>query len=193
MVELLPLSYFQPLTIARSNAEFAERNEPPISILVTKLKNIVCIGLNFPHGFCDGQGMSIIGEAINQELDSPGKSKPCKPISLESGNLVEKNYEEVLLLEGKREGEEAYRDLCEVTSWNTAVFLLDWLKEQLWHRATTKMVYVGQDIIASIVAEAKKEAIAEGAFVSTNDIIMAWFLKVSQYNSHSIPMANLAS
>lgn len=186
MVGLLPLEYFKLSNPPETMTELAKRSSPIISILITKLHNLVCIGITSSHGFMDITGHGLMLQMINEELDS--NISKSTPIPLNPENLMEKKYHEILKLEGVAQGGAGLRDFCGLNFLSGTRFILNWLWEKFWWGSESRMIFIGRNRIAGIIKQAKEEAIAEqtGIFISTNDILMAWMLKVSQIISYCV-------
>lgn len=73
------------------------------------------------------------------------------------------------------------REFFGVKAATLAKFAFGVAREYLWHKAEVKGIYLGEKVVARIVNEAKEKVKVETDgknFVSTGDILVAWFLKV---------------
>jgi hypothetical protein len=73
------------------------------------------------------------------------------------------------------------RDFGPAGFLNILSLIMAVLKEKWWHRAAPGVIYLGPKVVARIVEDVKKRATEEGkGWVSTGDILVAFFLKVSR-------------
>ncbi|KAG6815916.1 hypothetical protein H0H93_008846 [Arthromyces matolae] len=178
-----PLKYFRHASVPSSIHSYAASKAPIVSIHVTHLKNCACIGLTFPHGVFDAVGMGHCLHGLDHELhgrpwDAPIVSE--KNILQEvlddlesSPRMYDDIHQETATFSSLR------RALVPATYTNLMYLLTDIVKENVWHRAETKAVYLGPNIVKKMVREIKDEVQRFGNVppVSTGDILTAWMLK----------------
>ena len=71
------------------------------------------------------------------------------------------------------------RDFTSISVRSVIPFLINLAKEWVWYQATLSAVYLGPRVVEKIVAPVKKQAKEKGTgFVSTGDILVAFFIKV---------------
>lgn len=130
--------------------------------------------------------MGQVVAAIQAELSGQPWTAPILPIE-GAPNALELAREAVMdVVKGDfKQGEVILRDLVPATWLATLYMLLRLAYESLWHGTSAKAVLLGKECVEKIVAPAKREALENGSWVSTGDLLIAWTLKVSPLNSVS--------
>ncbi|KAG6849061.1 hypothetical protein H0H93_011608 [Arthromyces matolae] len=177
-----PLKYFRHPSVQSSLHSYAASKAPIVSIHVTHLKNCACIGITFPHGVLDAVGMGHFLHGLDHELHGRPWDAPI---------VSEKNvFQEVLddLETSPRMYDDIHQETATFSSLRRALgpatytnliyLLTDIVKENVWHKAETKAVYLGPNIVKKMIREAKDKVQRIGNVpVSTGDILTAWMLK----------------
>jgi hypothetical protein len=173
-------TYFSdPAGTPSANKSYATGNLPLVSVHVTILTNATCIGLTLPHGVFDAKGAGEILHAIDAELNG----KPWTPPPFSAKNVLLEMLKELQTstMEESPMMVHTRREFGGTTFINMGGFVASLAWEYMWHGVETRAVVLGQDMVDKIVKKVKKQVLDESGgreWVSTGDILTAWFLKV---------------
>ncbi|KAF9463522.1 hypothetical protein BDZ94DRAFT_1282421 [Collybia nuda] len=159
------LKYFRDRSTPSTLRALSLQKAPIISIHISTLVNCTCVGISFPHGVFDATGMGQVIAGLDAELN--GKLWVCP--SFGPGNILSQKLEE--------HQNHTKRVSRPINFLNVSKFMLGSGQEHLLHGA-----------VDPIVKKAKEKMRVESGgkeFVSTGDILMAWFLKGTQSDESS--------
>jgi len=172
----------------RSLAAFHEANEALISIRLSTYSDCVSVGVTAPHGVFDGKGICLVLKAIQAELH--GEEWVAPPLFTE--NQCVKGVEELLdatrhdpaasIAAGLAKGGMLSHVRSITHIFDLAKFLFTKLFiDPLLHSGTRKSAFVARELLEPLVAQAKAEVAAQGKgeYVSTQDVVTAWFLRAA--------------
>ncbi|KAG5640586.1 hypothetical protein DXG03_008005 [Asterophora parasitica] len=175
------LKYFRHPSTPNSMSAFSSSNAPILFIHVTELSNCACVGISVPHGVFDAFGLGQIIRSLDAELN--GKAWTPPPFS--ETNIMDETLQELKAAAPLYTNEPAAlidvkRELVPPSLTNVACIGADIAYEYLWQKAEVKAVYLGENVVDEMVRKVKDEVKSFGTgFVSTGDIIVAWFLKTA--------------
>ncbi|KAG6816585.1 hypothetical protein H0H87_004886 [Tephrocybe sp. NHM501043] len=154
-------------------------NAPILSIHVTEFTNCTCVGISLPHGIFDAFG---IGQVV-RGLDAEMQGKPWDVPVLRETNILEETMHE-LEISTPLPSEEPHiltrirRVYVAPTIKNLLAFGVRTLYEFFWHKVEMKSIYFGEAVVRDMVQKVKREVKNQGSgWVSTGDVLVAWFLK----------------
>lgn len=182
------LAYFCDAATPTSLPALAEKQAPLTSIHLSTFEDCLAVGFTVPHGVFDGKGMQILLGALQAELHGTEWTAP----PLDTVNRVVRGVDELIeateddpaasLATGQAAGG-ALSHMTTITDhWNLAKFLFSkLLVERVLYSGEVKSAFLGRDLIADIVREAKEEVAAQGKgeYVSTQDVVSMWFLRAA--------------
>lgn len=167
-----PKKYFIHSSTPSDISVYAKKRHPLISVHVSHLKDVTCIGITVPHGVFDGVGRGLLLRAIDCELNG----RDWTPPPLAESNILS----DVLATLTPEEGEASKNFKA---GWPKASFgrsfrfLAGVMYEKYWQGCEMKSVYLDGSTAKLLVKCIKEEASATGKRVSTSDILLAWFIK----------------
>jgi hypothetical protein len=175
------------------------RDLPLVNMHIAQYSDAAIVEILVPHSVFDGPGMGLIIHAIDAELK--GEAWDIPPLN--EVNPLEKRLEEVKEMEFSKEEKEKTSFLyvsspsfsplptdesVSRTGWsgmwpisNLLRLVAGALYELIWHKAEEGCVFVGEELLESIISEAKEGVKMETdgkEFVSENDIIWNWVYQV---------------
>jgi hypothetical protein len=178
-----PISHFRDSSTPNSLSQYASRNLPLISIHVSRFADGACIGIVFPHGVFDAIGMGMFVKFLDAEIHG----KEWNPPALRTVNMLERALSDIREsppMDHSLGLAHVQRNYSGLGVTSIVSLLASLLYENYWHKTEQRVLYIGGNIVKQIVDKVKEEVTAQGkGWVSTGDILLAWFLKVSQYAS----------
>lgn len=179
-LEKPPVKYFRHSSTLNSLSDYASRRAAILSIHVSLTANCACVGVTLPHGLFDATGMGQVVKALNCSLNN----LPWIPPKISSSNILTEELERLAVSESVGDPcppglVNLQRDFTSVNVKNVLSLGTSMATEMFWHRAKAGAIYLGPNIVEQIVTSVKKQAADEGkGWVSTGDILVAFFLKV---------------
>ncbi|KAG6905437.1 hypothetical protein DXG01_002736 [Tephrocybe rancida] len=175
------LHFFRHPATQNSLSGFASSNTPIVSIHVTELTNFTCVGISVPHGVFDVFGLG----QIVRSLDAKMWHKPWVAPDSHETNIVRETLSELaaappLYAEEPPTLADVLHHFDRLSVKNIVTYLTGNAYEYLWQKAHCKAVYLGEAVVKEMVQKVKDEVRESGAgWVSTGDVLVAWFLKTS--------------
>lgn len=197
-----PVSLFTDSSTPRSLSAWISRQHPLTCLHVTRFppahdgKHYSCIGVTLSHKAFDGMGISYVIHALEAEIHGREWEPPH---SLHEGynvNVLQESLEVTLKQvseSGQLDSDHGliiYRGVTFATRWMVIKFVLWHVWQQLWHRATGRVIVLPSQTCATLVNRTRRELEATGITnvrLSTGDIISAWVFKVCYIYMYSMP------
>ncbi|KAK7462366.1 hypothetical protein VKT23_007967 [Stygiomarasmius scandens] len=178
------VKFFRHSSIPYSLSSLAKQRWPILAIHITELQDCICVGVSVPHGVFDIFGCGQIIHGLDAEL----KGKPWSPPEIPEKNIMKEALFD--LVNTAPESPESVktalsdfqRDMVP-TSLGNYVRLGAWTAYELfWQKLETKAVFIGKRMLDDLVNKVKAEVRDMGkGWVSTGDVIVAWFIKTAHY------------
>lgn len=182
LIPLPGLALIKAPGVPSSLAEYAKKDWPITSWLVTVFADATVVGLSVPHGVFDATGLAIVTKALDAELHGESWTAP----QLCTENQLEKRLGEVEQLVFSQPEKEATPP--PMVGWtgawppqNVARLLADGAYERMWHKAEDGCLFVGKELLAPLVKEVKERVARETdgeEFVSEGDVLVNWLFQV---------------
>ncbi|THU82327.1 hypothetical protein K435DRAFT_934036, partial [Dendrothele bispora CBS 962.96] len=192
--------YFRHSSVPYSLSSFSKQKWPMLSIHITELTNCICIGLTVPHGVFDVFGCGQIIHGLDAELNGKSWNPPLvseRNIMTETLNDLQNSASEGESQTLKATLADVQRDLVPAKLGNIAKFGVRMAYEHLWQKLETNGVFIEEKIMDEMVQRVKAEVEAKGkGWVSTGDILVAWFLKAAhlgETDSSTVPVSTVVS
>lgn len=170
---------FRDPTVPKTTSAMASNKHPLVSLHVSTFSDCTTVGITFPHSVFDGTGMGSVISALDCELNR----RPWTPPAFQEENILEVELlKEIVVPEGTTIPE-PNRDFVPFSIFNLARFLAALVYERLWHKDTMGGIFLGEEAQQKLVDEVKGQVKRETGgreFVSTGDVLYAWFLKVRE-------------
>ncbi|KAG6808351.1 hypothetical protein H0H92_004389, partial [Tricholoma furcatifolium] len=175
------LKFFRHSSTPSSLSAYSSSNAPIVSIHVTELANCACVGLSAPHGVFDAFGFGQIIAGLNAELNGASWDVPVfSETNIMRETLMELAASPPLLAEEPAPIADIRREFVGATIRNVLSLAIGMVYEFFWKKAEIKAVYIGEAVVNEIVQKVKDEVKDSGnSWVSTGDVLLAWFLKTS--------------
>lgn len=171
-----PLKYFRHLSTRYRTPACASHGHPLVSVHASHLRDATCIGFTFPHGVFDIAGMGQILHAINDELAGRKWSAPPHPERNSFTDTIEslpQDRADPQVLENFK------REWPKLSVGSVSRAFLTILLEKIFHTPRTRTLYLDEEMVQALVEPAKQEAKGKGKWVSTGDVLVAWFVKAA--------------
>ncbi|GAA5837889.1 hypothetical protein JCM11251_004690 [Rhodosporidiobolus azoricus] len=183
------MPFFVPASVPSSFADHAKRQIPLLHVHLTFFTDAIALGVTLPHGAFDGTGYGLVLKALNAELH--GEDWIVPPLFIE--NPLDRALDALVKDE---EIEAQANDLPpSLDGWGSPSFggivrlLSSMLSELYWWKAESRWLFLRQAVIDHLVEKVKgevKEKTGGKEYVSTGDIITAWFLKAAHADESSL-------
>ncbi|KAG6809471.1 hypothetical protein H0H92_016113 [Tricholoma furcatifolium] len=175
------LQYFRHSSVPNSVEAFASSKAPFLSIHVSELTSCACLGISVPHSIFDAFGLGQIIRGLDAELKG---TRWEVPQSFEI-NIVQKALDELAATHPhSTQAPQAnamiavQRDVVPSSIKNAISCRIAVAYEYFWKKTETKAVYMADAVVNELVEKVKNEVKGSGnEWVSTGDILVAWFLK----------------
>ncbi|KAF5329008.1 hypothetical protein D9758_018873 [Tetrapyrgos nigripes] len=205
-----PVEFFRDSSVPSNLPTYAETKWPLVSIRVTEMTNCFCVGITVPHGVFDIFGFGQILRGLDAELngkewtppplftsnimkDAFEEGLPSNVSSQEdtsvsttpsTGPKLDHLPSKSDLVSAAIQAFAHYKDtFIPLTLIAVIKMFLHSAYERFYHGMETRTVFIDQKVLDNMVREVKDEvqASGKGRWVSTNDVITAWMLKVGSY------------
>ncbi|GAA5893351.1 hypothetical protein JCM6882_008011 [Rhodosporidiobolus microsporus] len=174
---------FCPSSVPSTFAHLAKSNRPLLHVHATFFPDAIALGVTLPHGAFDGTGYGMVLRALNAELHGRGdwEVPPLwaeNPLSRTVNALVE---DEAVREEGKGAS-------WELEGWRSFSLggvmrmLCSLAAEIYWWRSEQRWMFLRQAAVDHLVERVKEDVKRETGgkeYVSSGDILVAWFLKAA--------------
>jgi hypothetical protein len=185
--------YFRIPSLPNHISTLAKDNLPILFIHITHFANVTCIGFSIHHGIFDGAGMGMIVNAINDEFSGREWTVPS-PAALpgHETTILEEAFSAVSSLPPSKDETlvesniDAWKREIPLISMRSATrFRLYLAYEMLVQKHKINVLYLSERAVKAIVdpIQAQIKARGDGSWVSTGDILVAWFVKVRDLHS----------
>ncbi|GAA5893326.1 hypothetical protein JCM6882_008005 [Rhodosporidiobolus microsporus] len=191
----LPL--FCPSSVPSTLSEHTKRQLPLLHVHVAFFTDAISVGVTLPHGVFDGTGYGMVLRALNEELH--GRSDWEVP-PLFTENPLGKALEE---LAKDKTVEVEPEDLPPALSgWGSPSLggvvrlLSSMVAEIFWWRAESRWLFLRQAVVDHLAEKVKADVKQETGgkeYVSTGDILTAWFLQAAHADESSLSGSVAAS
>ncbi|KAI5475787.1 hypothetical protein MNV49_000838 [Pseudohyphozyma bogoriensis] len=172
VVPTAPIHLYRVPSTPNSNAEYLATQAPLLSVHVHKFTNASCIGVTVPHGVFDATGLGEILKGLSAKLHDSYWNPPTLP----SGDT---NPAQSAIEASPSDAEVTWSTaFVEATTIGRALWDATWARE-VWYGLEDKCMFLEKAVVESLVGTAKEEVreMTEGReYVSTGDVLQAWFL-----------------
>ncbi|KAG5650795.1 hypothetical protein H0H81_011017 [Sphagnurus paluster] len=189
------LIFFRHPSTPNNPSSYASSNAPLLSIHITELANCTCVGISFPHVLFDAFGLGKIIRALHAELHgTPWSPPPFSEKGIMSETLNELSKDVLDSAEPPAALADLQQGVASIGVRSLISLSVSLTYEHFWQKLENKAVYLGEKVVEKMVRKAKDELKKSGkSWVSTADILVAWFLKVrlDSYRGVKRPMLML--
>ncbi|KAK4700860.1 hypothetical protein P7C70_g5384, partial [Phenoliferia sp. Uapishka_3] len=183
-----PVALFRSPLTPVNNVASAKKQAPLLAVHITTLSkhpDIIFLGIALPHTLTDGTGFGMIVNALDCELRGdewkvpplPNEGDP-NPFVLVVGEAVKAHGSESETME--QLAARFWRDFEVDSWWGRIRYIAGLFWERYWHRAESRNVFLGEEVVRRLVEPVKREVrdITGGEeYVSTGDVLLSWVLK----------------
>ncbi|KAF5372620.1 hypothetical protein D9758_005245 [Tetrapyrgos nigripes] len=207
------IEFFRDSSVPSNLPAYAETKWPLVSIRITEMTNCFCVGISVPHGVFDIFGFGQIMRGLNAELNgkewtppplftsnimkdafeeglpSDVSSKEDTSVSTtpSTGPKLDHFPSKSDLVSAATQAFAHFKNtLVPLTSIELIKMFLHSAYERFYHGVETQTVFIDPRTLENMVREVKDEvqASGKGRWVSTNDVLMAWMLKIAHQDEH---------
>ncbi|KAG6847415.1 hypothetical protein H0H93_008253 [Arthromyces matolae] len=191
-----PTKYFIHSSTPSEINSYASSKAPLLSIHVTELSNATCVGITVPHGVFDAIGLGYVLKALNNEFND----RPWEVPPLTESNIMREALKDISSSPplsapaASKEWLSGFNGVIrKATLLNKFKFVLAIVYDLIWHKVEFKGVYLADAVVKRLSEEVKKAVgeLSGGEWVSTGDILSAWFVKAA-YARDLDPKATLS-
>lgn len=185
LISAPPKQHFVHPSTYVSMSALAAHSAPLLALHLSTFADAFAIGLSVPHGLFDGTGIKLVLRALQAELAGQNWDPPA----VSGTNPVTEAVAELLAAHPAPEGRETVPPHGWMDRW-PGVGVGTWIGWRMrwgkWCGVEEKGVFIGDELLAPLVVKAKAEvAVADGGeggggYVSTEDVLKMWFVRVSQ-------------
>ncbi|GAA5893334.1 hypothetical protein JCM6882_008007 [Rhodosporidiobolus microsporus] len=180
------VSLFCPSSVPFPIAEYAKQQLPLLQLHVTFFTDAMAVGITLPHGVVDGAGYGMVARALNAALHGDEWTVPPPFETNPLGEALE-DLAEDKTVQTTEKGALPPLEGWATPSFGAALRLFSSVAVELfWWKAETRSIFLRQAVVDRLVEKVKEEVKREtggNEFVSTGDIIAAWFLKANESSS----------
>ncbi|KAG6848716.1 hypothetical protein H0H93_014673, partial [Arthromyces matolae] len=196
-----PLKYFHHSSTPDTLQGYASSNAPILSIHVTELKNVTCVGLTVPHGVFD---VFVLGQVIIKALNGEMHGRAWDIPPLDKSNIMREALKDLSVTPPSDIDSDAHAEPLPLsgvrhifgpaTMLCKAKFVASIFYDLVWHKVEYKGIYLEESVVRSLVTEVKEKVkeLNPTDWVSTGDILVAWFVK-SAYAQELNPKVTLTA
>ncbi|GAA5857853.1 hypothetical protein JCM8547_006005 [Rhodosporidiobolus lusitaniae] len=178
------ISFFRPSSVPRRLLGHWLFDKPLLHVHVSLFRDAVAVGVSVPHGVLDGTGVGILVRALDAELR--GRTWDAPPLPNDDGNPLPAALDNleadhtVSQQASKLSNRRLLQCWAPMSFLGMLALLTSMIWEQILGQSQARRAFLTDETLGRLASEVKgqvKDDTDGREFVSTGDVLVAWFLK----------------